>query len=208
VGIRTLSAGTQSRAIIGSPRRMPLMRKPVFGVNPNAAAVPSPTVAGVPIVGPGPDFHGFGGITAATAAAAQGFTNEPPDQGLGVSATQVVEAVNLSVAVFGRRGKTLAGPISFYDFFQLDPNTIFLSDPRVFFDQDTHRWFITILQFALDAKGNFAAPAFTLVAVSAQTNALGNYFVFAFNVTNSKHAGCPCFGDQPLVGFNNDGIFL
>ena len=208
LGIRTLNAGAQSRAIIGNPRRMPLMRKPFFGLNPSTAAVPSPTVPGVPIIGPGADFHGFNGITAATAANAQGFTNEPPDQGLGVSATQVVEAVNLSVSAFTRNGATLAGPVSFYDFLQLDPNTIFLSDPRVFFDQDTHRWFITILQFAIDADGNFAAPAFTLVAVSAQTNAIGNYYVFAFNVTDSKHAGCPCFGDQPLVGFNNDGIFL
>jgi hypothetical protein len=208
LGIRTLNPDTQSKVVVGNPRRMPLMRKPVFGSNPSAAAISSPTVPGVPIVGPGADFHGFNGITAATAASAQGFTNEPPDQGLGVSGTQAVEAVNLSLSVFSRSGATQVGPVSFYDFFQLDPNTIFLSDPRVFFDEDTHRWFITILQFAIDAKGNFAAPAFTLVAVSAQTNAIGNYFAYAFNVTDSRHAGCPCFGDQPLVGFNNDGIFL
>jgi len=183
LGVKTFTVGARSKAVTGTARRMPIMRKPHFGPNPSAISTPSPTVAGVPVVGPGVDFHGFNGITAATAATAQGFTNEPPDQGLGVSMTQVVEAVNLSLAAFTRNGKTLAGPVSFYDFFGLDPNTQFLSDPRVFFDHDTRRWFITILDFAIDTHGNFAAPAFTLVAVSAQSSAIGSYFAYSFNVT-------------------------
>jgi hypothetical protein len=207
LGIRTLNPGAQSQAAVSNPRLMPKPPKPFFGLNPNAA-VPSPTLVGVPVVGPGSGFHGFTGITAATAADVQGFTNEPPDQGLGVSDTEVVETVNLSVQAFTRDGGNLAGPVSFYDFLQLDPNTIFLSDPRVFFDHDTQRWFITILQFALDASGNFAPPAYTLVAVSAQTSAIGEYYLFAFEVTDKRHRGCPCFGDQPLVGFNKNGIFL
>jgi hypothetical protein len=53
-----------------------------------------------------------------------------------------------------------------------------------------------------------------LIAVSATDSPLSNFSVFAIDTTNDgtngtqNHPGCPCFGDQPLLGADANGFYF
>ena len=83
----------------------------------------------------------------------------------------------------------------------------FLTDPRIYFDWQTNRWFVTTLDIDQDpVTGAFLPHSTVLIGVSQGTNPLGGFFVYELNVTNDgtgstpSHPRCPCFGDQPLIG--------
>src|SRR5579859_7135477 len=100
---------------------------------------------------------GFNGIThrdQRLAANGNQFSLEPPDQGLAVGNGFVVEAVNLAIAVYSPSGTLLAGPAALSGFLGLAPVITrssppvfgpFISDPRVYYDAPTGRWFLTLL---------------------------------------------------------------
>src|SRR2546426_7385954 len=87
---------------------------------------------------------------------------EPPDQALAVGNGFVLEAVNAALAVYDQRGRLLAGPTAFNQFFGLAPEISatdppvfgdFVTHPECYFDQQTQRWFITIAQIYVDPSG-------------------------------------------------------
>ncbi len=186
--------------------------KPSFGTLAPAKklATSDLIVKTLPITGS--TAFGFDALDTRDAGLASGFVNEPPDQALGVSNTQVVEGVNDAFAVYNTHGDIIAGPVSFENFFHTPPSTpnnqIQLSDPRVHYDWQTGRWFVLILQYAFDSQGNFVPGSNVLVAVSQSNDAAGNYTRYAVNVSDSGYPGCPCLGDQPLLGINQDGVFI
>jgi hypothetical protein len=102
---------------------------------------------------------------------------------------------------------------------EFDPTTgtfgDFLSDPKCYYDVDTARWFLSILQIDVDpATGNFGNRSHALLAVSRSTDPTKNWRLFRIDTTNDgtqgtpSHAGCPCFGDQPLIGADKYGFFI
>ncbi len=161
---------------------------------------------GYPVVGPTGGFLGFDGINSTDSATANGFTVEPPDQGMSTNGGEVLETVNLALQAFTYTGKPLSKPVAFSAFFGIpsknpDGTTNNLSDPRTFYDWQTHRWFITILDYHTDTSGNFSGSD-VLVAASATPDVIGGYYAYVV------HACDGCLADQPLVGFNDDGVYL
>ena len=205
---------------------------------PNSKQLRHVPAAGVPSVTPTPlssvqlpGFAGFDGLshfdqaTAGTGIyAGTQFELEPPDQGLCVGNGHVVEAVNNGLRVFSTAGAPQTAPISLSQFFgqapefQPGPPAVFgdfISDPKCYFDPDTNRFFLTELQISLDpATADFKAPTHLLLAVSQTGDPTGTWNVFELDTTNDgtngtpTDTGCPCFGDQPLIGADANGFYI
>jgi hypothetical protein len=193
------------------------------------ASVKAPSPKPLTVVSPDPEFFGFPGltefdqVTAGTGiyAGTQGAL-EPPDQGLCAGGGFVMEQVNLALAVYSTSGTLLAGPVPLNQFYGLAPEFSatgvfgpFLSDPKCYFDPGTQRWFATILEIDQDpATGAFGNHSSVLIAVSQSPNPIGNYFIFSVDTTDDgtndtpNHPHCPCFGDQPLLGADANGIYI
>jgi hypothetical protein len=196
------------------------LEKPVLHGLGATRTMPSPVAAGKPVVGPGAGNIGFNGLDhfdSRNADNGNQFNVEPPDQAMGVSATQVFEAVNDAFAVYDRAGNLLAGPTSSNVFFGLPsafvrPKGPFgpdLSDPRIIFDHDTQRWFATVVEIDVDpTTGAFLHSSHILLAVSQTPDATGGFNTFAIDVTDPGFGLCPCLGDQPLLAANEDGIYI
>ena len=201
------------------------------GSNPNhvlPTQVGEGPSAGLSLVNPG--FSGFDGVDhrdqrlAGTGKYANTqFSLEPPDQGLCVGNGFVVETVNTAFAVYDSNGNLLAGPVAANQFFGLAPEVIrtvplfgdFTSDPRCIYDWTTDRFLITILQLDIvPSNGAFAGPSHLFIAVSQSGDPTGSWDAFTIDLTNDgsngtpSHPGCPCFGDQPLLGFDENAIFV
>jgi hypothetical protein len=162
--------------------------------------------------------RGFDGITAAINGSANspeiGGVGDvsPPDQGLAVgpssAGTVVVEFVNDTFAIYSPTGRTLLGAIPSFQVFGL-PASAFLSDPRVYFDAQTGRWFLT--QFTVgtaNSSGQETSPSTQYVAVSQTESPFGPYSVFSVDTTDASTANCPCFGDYDQVGANAYGFYI
>lgn len=201
------------------------------GPNPNhvlPTQVGEGPSAGLSLVNSG--FSGFDGVDhadqrlAGTGAYANTqFSLEPPDQGLCVGNGFVVETVNTAFAVYDGKGNVLAGPIAANQFFGLAPEinrtTVvfgdFTSDPRCIYDWTTDRFLITLLQLDVDpSTGGFTGPSHLYIAVSRSGDPTGAWDAFTLDLTNDGtdgtpvHPNCPCFGDQPLLGFDENAIFI
>ena len=210
-------------------RRMPNTKRLGAAVRPHAA---STNVPGSPIVGGElPGFAGFRGLThldqlnAGTGVYSDTqFSLEPPDQALCVGRGFVLEGVNEAFRVFTTGGGALTQPISYSQFFGIPPEIVrtnppsfgpFISDPKCYFDPATHHWFMTQLEFGVDQTGGaFGPPSDLLVAVSKTSDPRGGWWLYKVITTDDGtdgtpvHSGCPCFGDQPLIGADKNGFYV
>src|SRR5215472_12980898 len=158
--------------------------------------LPTPVAPGKPVVGPGAGNSGFNGLDhfdQRNADNGNQFNVEPPDQAMGVNATQVFEGVNDAYAVYDHAGNLLAGPTSANKFFGLPsafvrpagPFGPELSDPRIIFDHDTQRWFVTVVEIDVNPKtGVFRHKSHILLAVSTTSDATGVFNFFSIDVTD------------------------
>jgi hypothetical protein len=200
-------------AVANSVRRAyPFLRKPQLQSSTlaPAQALTLPSLGGFPVVGPDTGSSFFAGLDSVDDFLTNnGGDPEPPDQGLAASDTQIMEAVNDVLAVYSTQGVALRFPTSLADFFHLDPSTHFLTDPRVIFDTDLNRWFVTLLEIDFDpVTGQLLQHSSVLIAASQTADATQGFNLAAIDVTDSGFLGCPCIGDQPLVGNNADGIYI
>lgn len=187
-----------------------------------AAALSNPNPAPKNVVGTNPNFFGFAGLTALDNQNVNGFNVEPPDQGLAVGGGFVFEAVNLVFAIYDTSGNRVVGPISASAFLGLPP--VFnsatkqygpdLSDPKVYYDQDLKRWFLTILELDTDpTTGADTGRTHVYIAVSTSNLPL-NFKVFSIDTTDDgtfgtpAHPNCPCLPDQPLIGADKYGFYI
>ena len=199
-------------------------------LQPPAPGTPAPNPAATNVTTNNPGFSGFNGLShfdqrnAGTGAfAGTQFSLEPPDQGLCASNNFVLDTVNTAMEVRSPSGTLLSGPTALNQFFGLHPEIIrsvptfgeFTSDPKCFFDPATHRWFLTVLEIDTDpATGAFSGQSHELIAVSQTSDPTGNWRVFSINTTDDgsngtpNHAGCPCLGDQPLIGADANGFYI
>jgi hypothetical protein len=151
------------------------------------------------------------------------FSLEPPDQGLCAGGGYVMEAINNALEVFDSKGNVVSGPTALSQFFKQSPEIIrstplvygeFISDPRCYHDAATGRWFIT--ELAIDTNpvtGADANHSSVIVAVSKTSSPTGDYYLYSFDTTDGDgtdplHPGCPCFGDQPLIGADAHGFYI
>jgi len=166
---------------------------------------------------------GFDGLThydQRLASNGNQFSSEPPDQALAVGNGHLIEAVNNAIRVRTTTGTKLS-TLSLNKFFKLAPSIDrktgrygpFTSDPKAYFDVQTQRWFVTALEIDQDAvTGAFLPHSEVLIAVSEGALPTGTWYQFSINTTNNTgttdHAGCPCLGDQPLIGADAYGFYI
>lgn len=147
----------------------------------------------------------------------------PPDQGLCVGQGDVLEVVNDALVVYSTSGSALTPVVPLNQFAGTTPESVnggppfgaFLSDPRCYYDPDTQRWFITFLDIALvPDTGAFGNSAAQYIAVSQTSDPTKAWNVYMFPTTDDGTAGtpsdpgCPCFGDQPLLGADANGVYI
>ena len=122
----------------------------------------------------------------------------PPDTNLSVGATQVVQWVNESFAVFDKGSGAIAAG------FPVTGNTLWSGfgggcennndgDPIVQYDKAAGRWIFT--QFSVSTK-----PFLQCVAVSTTSDATGSYNRYAFQYSN--------FPDYPKLGVWPDAYYI
>ncbi len=204
-----------------------LLDSEVNGGNPGAppvAVLTVPSVHNTPVTLLNRGFSGFDALDHADQRFAgtgvyvnTQFSLEPPDQGLCVGNGFVMETVNTALAVYRTDGTLVAGPTALNQFFGLAPEVIrstppvfgdFTSDPRCYFDVQTNRFFILLLQLDVDpATGNFTGPTHQLLAVSRTGDPTDGFNRFVIDTT-ADGSNCPCFGDQPLLGADANGIYI
>ena len=191
---------------------------------PPPTAIPNPK--GSSVIDSSRGVFGFNGLTHYDQRVAgtgiytnTQFSLEPPDQGLCAGGGFVVEAINNAIAVYDTSGNLVAGPEALSQFWGLTPETNritgvtgqFISDPKCVYDRQTERWFVTELMQDTGTGGS--GRNFNLIAVSQTSDPRGAYTVVEYDVTDDglngtpNHAGCPCFGDQPLLGLDGYGIY-
>lgn len=140
---------------------------------------------------------------AGVGAGDYGFTPRatPPDTSGAVGATQYVQWVNTSFAVFDKStGKLLLGPEpgnTLWKGFGGDCETHNNGDPIVQYDKAANRWVLT--QFSLKDRAN-EGDYLQCVAVSKTSDATGAYYRYAFAQPN--------FNDYPKLGIWPDGYYI
>jgi hypothetical protein len=134
----------------------------------------------------------------ATDVATFGGSIEPPDTQLAAGPTQLFELVNDVGQVYTKTGTTVGATLNLNTFFPV-PAGMFFTDPRVIFDAESGRWFLSGLAFN---STNFTSQV--MVAISSGSDAAAstyNFFVIPFN-TGVNNAIC----DQPKLGVNSDKV--
>ncbi len=176
---------------------------------PSAASLPTSGFS--PVRGakpkPGNLLQSFNGVSSLDNSSVNGFDLEPPDQGLCVGPISaagpgnfVVEPVNVAYQIYAPNGTSITGgPIPLNFLFGESPAE-FLSDPRCQFDPATQDFYFVVL--AIDPSG---LSSHFDVTVAEQS---GNFMVYRFDTTDPTGPGCPCFGDQPLLGLDAYNIYV
>src|SRR5215472_8420129 len=119
-----------------------------------AAGVPTPADTAINGVVAGAGFDGLTHLDQRLASNGNQFSSEPPDQGLAVGNGYVLETINTALRVRRTDGSVAAATVALNAFFGLAPAIDrtsgafgpFTSDPRAYFDVDTQRWFVTMLE--------------------------------------------------------------
>jgi hypothetical protein len=154
------------------------------------AAMPAATAS---FEGIGSGFSGPNGTFSVTSI--------PPDTNGDIGATQYVETVNLSLAVFDKTGTVLLGPVSIHTLWSGFGGLCATQDdgdPTVRWDALAGRWVVT--QFALTHAGTgYAAPYFECIAVSQSADATGAWYRYAFQYS--------AFPDYPKLGVWPDAYY-
>ncbi|WP_437664997.1 hypothetical protein [Sorangium sp. So ce1182] len=196
---------------------------------PPPASLPRPAPTPVTADNPGV-ITGFNGLTHrdqlfAGTGEYEGtqISLEPPDVPLCVGNGFVLQAVNVAITAYDTRGDRLVDPVPLNQFFRLeplaDPETgdfiEFTSDPKCYFDPEVRRWFLTILQTDGDPRNAAEdARAHVELAVSKTADPTGDWNLYEVDTTSDGErgtpevAGCPCIGDQPLIGTDRFGFYF
>jgi hypothetical protein len=151
----------------------------------------------------------FNGVSSRDSAVTNyGAEFEPPDQGLCAGNGLVVEMVNSAYTVYRPNGAVVTGPFNVNGPFD-EGLTEFTSDPRCQYDATTHTWFAIILFISADSTTSRLD-----LAVNTSGDPTRAWTVYRIDTTDTgaktgpKHPGCPCFGDQPLLGIDSRNVYV
>ncbi len=199
-----------------------LIRGSISSARVSSAHVPRPT--GLDVAGPlgSTGFNGLSHLDQRLADGGNQFSIEPPDQALAVGNGFVLDAVNLALRVRTVDGTPASPAVSLNRFFVGDSAIIrsiprfgrFVSDPKAYYDATHQRWFATALTIATSPDTGALLPQSDVrIAVSQTANPTGAWRIYTLDTTNGtgstpRHPGCPCFGDQPLLGADANGLYI
>jgi hypothetical protein len=155
---------------------------------------------------------GFDGQSAADNRRVFGFAFVPPDTNGAVGASQYVQMVNVTIAVYSKRdGAMQLGPAPIHSLWEgfggLCENggeSVFYSDggdPIVLYDHLADRWMISQLQF----DETFTKTA-QCIAISTSSDATGSYNRYEFDF-GSNFPDYPKFGIWPDAYYNSINVF-
>ncbi len=129
----------------------------------------------------------------------------PPDTNGAVGATQFVQIVNVTVAVYDKsRGRRVLGPAlisSLWKGFGGPCETGNGGDPVALYDQLARRWFISQLQFNRNFSSNQEC-----IAVSTSADATGSYARYEFDF-GGQLPDYPKFGVWPDAYYSSQNMF-
>jgi len=163
-----------------------------------------------------------------------GLDLEPPDQGLCAGNGYAIDVLNVELQVYSESTfAPLTSDVSLMAIIGFPIAQLFgsspvgggyiLSDPRCLYDSGTGHWFVSFLYLGgagvYSASGPFPLGPSTygaeFVLASTTTSPIGTWNIYAINVTDSVNSGiqsvdtgCPCFGDQPLLGADQNSIAI
>jgi len=194
--LRDLESGISNPAVAVPQRIMPVLRPHPTSTATVAKADPVLQTTTLPSVAAtlGLNFDGLGnGVFGFVVKAA------PPDAEGVVGATQYVQWINSSFAVFDKAtGAKLMGPTAgnaFWAGFGGQCQSHNDGDPIIQYDKMANRWVAT--QFAINVG---TGPFLQCVAVSTTNDATGTYNRYSFTLPN--------FNDYPKVGVWPDGYYF
>jgi hypothetical protein len=194
--LRDLESSISNQAVAVPQRIMPVLRPHPTTTATAAQADPVLQTTTLPSVAAtlGLNFDGLGnGVFGFVVNAA------PPDAEGVVGATQYVQWINSSFAVFDKAtGAKLMGPTAgnaFWAGFGGQCQSHNDGDPIIQYDKMANRWVAT--QFAINVG---TGPFLQCVAVSTTNDATGTYNRYSFTLPN--------FNDYPKVGVWPDGYYF
>lgn len=183
--------------------------------------IPTSAHGAVPAVSIASSNVGFNGMTHSDQRLANSgnqFSVEPPNPSIAVANGEILEGVNNAVRVFAASGAPLTSTIASNQLFglapainrTLTPNVygVFPTDMRVFFDQDTSRWFVLQRAQDEDASGNLLSGSHIYLAVSQTGDPTGAYNIYIMDTSDVSNPGCPCLDDYPQIGADHYGFYI
>lgn len=114
----------------------------------------------------------------------------PPDPNLGVGPGHVFEMVNTAGMIYAKNGTVVKDTFSLSSFFNLPSSS--LSDPQVFYDSASGRWFASIVDIT---------NARVELAVSTTSDPTGTFNTYSVSVGTR-------LPDQPFIGANDDKFVI
>ena len=164
---------------------------------------------------------GFNGLTHSDqrqANSANQFSIEPPNPSIAVANGNILEGVNNAVRVYSTSGTQLTPTIASNQLFGLAPAIdrtrtpnvygVFLTDMRVFFDQDISRWFVLQRAQDEDSSGTLLSSSHIYLAVSQTADPTGTYNIYVMDTSDTSNPGCPCMADYPQIGSDRYGFYI
>jgi hypothetical protein len=204
-----------------------LSRRPSAHQRLTTSSVAVPVVTPTAIVTTSGAVHSFTGITdyqqRYVASGGNQFTITPPDQGLCVGNGFVVETVNDTIRTFDTAGNPLSNPIGLNAFYGYPPEINRTTgqrgpeptDPSCYYDPQYGKWFHVALTLEVDpTSGALTGFNHLDVAVSATSSPLNGWVFYHIAVQDDgtqgtqKHKSCPCIGDFPHIGADQNGFFI
>jgi hypothetical protein len=148
----------------------------------------------------------FDGVNAIQNAATA-FDLEPPDEGLGAGRGFVANFVNVTGAIYTMHGGLVQRPFYLNTFFD-EPPDAFTSDPRVYFDSDSGRWFATMVVVTFNDDFTAVTESHIDLAASDSGDPTGTWHVYQIPASSPTHRGCPCLGDYPILGVDGVNVYI
>lgn len=187
-------------------------RRPLSFLVPRQGSQSTPTGSAVPRVQSSPEsattkvLHKFDGVTGVQNDNTA-FPVEPPDEGLGAGNGYVANFVNVTGAFYNESGTMLGRPFYLNTFFKEDPATN-TSDPRVFYDTGARRWYATMVEYQFNDAFTRITESHVDLATSKTADPTGAWRVFRIRTSDLNHANCPCLADYPMLGFDNQNVYV
>ncbi len=179
---------------------------PAFANHASIANTQIPVASNLPLDNTaGHLLRNFPGLTSADNTSVNGYPSEPPDQGLCINSSSVMESINQSLAFYQRNGTSVSGPIAMNAFFGETPGLSgeITFDPRCYFDAQTHAWFATVTAIDPDFQHSHLD-----IAVNPTSNPLNSWTIYRIDTTEPADSGCPCYADFPVFGIDQFNIYL
>lgn len=199
VNLSSLGSTAAAAATKKAPPRVMPLDLPNGAVRPSIAGN-APSAAGSSHTSAGALLANFNGVDEIQNSAASNTPLEPPDEGLAAGNGYVANFVNVTGAIYTTNGTTVLPPFALYALF-MEPATANLSDPRVYYDASTGRWFASLFEYGTIESHND-------LAVSTSGNPSTTWRIYRQDTTNSADYQCPCFPDFDQFGIDQNNVYI